>query len=100
MPYDENSFLQGLAVGRSLKGVSVIAGGGGGGRVRISGSGFGLVMNIPNLEAALTHDEAGTAEVLSTYIEIIGESIESSQELPGTLGIGGITASAVLTIDE
>lgn len=28
MPYDENSFLQGIAVGKSMKGVSVIDSGG------------------------------------------------------------------------
>lgn len=33
MPYDENSFLQGVAVGRALKGVSVIQKDGGGGTV-------------------------------------------------------------------
>lgn len=98
MPYDENSFLQGIAVGRSMKGVTVIGGKADGSPAVYSGV-LSRVLNILALEAAAESAEAGTVGAYSVFIAPTGENITKTETVPGAPAISGITASAVIAID-
>ena len=98
MPYDENSFLQGIAVGRSMKGVTVI-----GGKREESPTVYSRVIspsvNVLALEAVTENSDAGSVGVFSAFFAPTGNNIPKSETVPGTLTISGISASAVVTID-
>lgn len=98
MPYDENSFLQGLAVGRSMKGVTVI-GGKAEGRPAVHSGVLSRVLNVLALEADAESTEAGAVGVYSLFIAPTGENIAKTETVPGAPAISGLTASAVITID-
>lgn len=101
MPYDENSFLQGIAVGRSMKGVSVLPGGkGGGGKADVVSRDLRTVGSIFDLSRSVPAQDGGTAGVESIYIEVNGQTINTAAAAPSAFGLGGITAAAVITPDQ
>ena len=101
MPYDENSFLQGIAVGRSMKGVTVMSGGGDwDGKTKVYSATISPSANILSLGASTENYEAGAAQVYSLFIAPTGENIAKTETVPSAPAISGLTASAVITIDE
>lgn len=101
MPYDENSFLQGIAVGRSMKGVGVIAGGkGGGGKAAVVSRDLRPVGSIFALSRSVPAPDGGSAAGASIYIEVNGQAINTAAPAPSAFGLGGITAAAVITPDQ
>lgn len=96
MPYDENSFLQGVAVGRSLKGISV-ASPNGDARIRAVSGVVDAIVPFYSSELALLHDTGGEVAVGSAFFHIDGASIDTSVSTPATLGIGSIVPAAVMT---
>lgn len=95
MPYDENSFLQGIAVGRSMKGVTVINRGGGG-NVRVASGLLNAISSFYTPILALPGTLDGTVAVGNAFIRPEGESIIAAASTPASLGMGGIAASGAL----
>lgn len=102
MPYDENSFLQGVAVGRSLKGVSVISGGGGEARGKIKVAerdiaAVGIIFvstEVPSSEGYDSINANGTLYIDTQY------SRTSNPVVPAALGFSGIAAADTMTLEE
>lgn len=94
MPYDENSFLQGVAVGRSLKGISVINTGESG-IVSIAGSTMQTGQMV-HYYADMPPGDGGTVAITYLSIDIAGERIETVVAVPAQLGLGAILAGAVM----
>ena len=87
--YDENSFLQGIAVGRAMKGVEVITGGGNGGVVKAAAQAVtvGIVsvgMTVPNL--------MGMESIAATGMLIIDTQHKrtSHPTVPSAIAVSGI----------
>ncbi len=95
MPYDENSFLQGVAVGRSLKGISVVAPSGDA-RIRALSGVVDAIVPFYSPEMELIHDTSGEVAVGSAFFHIDGASIDASVSTPSALGIGSIVPAAVM----
>lgn len=95
MPYDEKSFLQGLAVGRSLKGVQVLNPNGSG-AVKVAypiiraGQMMHFYLTVPNAFGC-------TISFDSMTWDINGERIERTVAIPPQMGQGTLTAIAVPT---
>lgn len=99
MPYDEKSFLQGLAVGRALKGVTVLTPIGGG--TLMITSEFMDEGRIILWEPDEVPNELSEGPVIEAVsIRIDGQEIDVSAEAPGTFGYGGITVTDVEVADE
>lgn len=93
MVYDQNSFLQGIAIGRSMKGVEVIAGGGGAGNVKVQDS---TLEYVPIISVGVTVPETSSIGSLNlrSYISIETQHTRSSSPaVPAGIGLSGITAS-------
>ena len=95
MPYDENSFLQGVAVGRSLKGMSVVAPSGDA-RVRAVSGVVDAIVPFYSPELQLLNDTSGTVAVGTAFFHIDGASIDAALSTPAALGIGSIVPAAVM----
>lgn len=95
MPYDENSFLQGVAVGRSLKGISVVAPSGDA-KIRALSGVVDAIVPFYSPEMELIHDTSGEVAVGSVFFHIDGASIDASVSTPAALGIGSIVPAAVM----
>lgn len=102
MPYDENSFLQGIAVGRSMKGVTVIGGGGGGesgGSVSVterSMTAVGIIYvstEVPSGEGYESLDTSGMLYIDTQY------SRTSSPTVPYLPGYSSFVSSHSMSTD-
>lgn len=98
MPYDENSFLQGIAVGRSMKGVTVINRGGGG-NVRVASGVLDAIIPFYSPILALPGGAAGTVAVSNAFIRLDGETIDAAATLPSSLRMAGIQAAGTFAPD-
>lgn len=99
MPYDEKSFLQGLAVGRALKGVTVLTPIGGG--TLMITSEFIDEGRIILWEPDEVPNELSEGPVIeSVSIRMTGQEIDVSVEVPSATGYGGITVTDMNVLDE
>ena len=92
MPYDENSFLQGIAVGRSMKGVTVVNQRGGE-RVQVLSGVLDAIIPFYSPILALPGGAAGTVAVSNAFIRLDGETIAAAATPPSSLSMAGITAA-------
>lgn len=99
MPYDEKSFLQGLAVGRALKGVTVLTPIGGG-TLMITSEYIDEGRIILWEPDEVPNELAEGPVIESVSIRMSGQEIDVSAEAPGTFGYGGITVTDVEVADE
>lgn len=95
MPYDENSFLQGVAVGRSLKGISVVAPSGEA-KVRVASGVMDAIFPFYSPELALLHDTGGDVGVGSAFFHIDGATIDASVSTPAAMGLGSIVPAGIM----
>ena len=96
MAYDETSFLNGLALGRAMKGVSM-ANPNRGDLLRVLSGRLAAVRIIALTPEALTGGDWGCAAVMASSLEISGQRIRPHVTAPGEAGCGGLSAAAVLT---
>lgn len=96
MPYDEDSFLQGITVGRAMKGVTVL---------NPSGRGtFRVISERINLgsmnyySAEVPPGEGGSVSISYMSISISGKEITVSVgNIPAQMGFTELTAGTVIT---
>ena len=96
MAYDETSFLNGLALGRAMKGVSM-ANPNRGDLLRVMSGRLAAARIIALTPEALTGDDWGSAAVAASSLEINGKRIRPHVTAPGEMGCGGLSAAATLT---
>lgn len=90
MPYDEDSFLQGITVGRAMKGVTVL---------NPSGRGIFRVISerinlgtIEHYSAEVPPGEGGSVSISYMSISISGKEINAAAVVPDQMGITSLTA--------
>ena len=96
MAYDETSFLSGIALGRAMKGVSM-ANPNRGDLLRVLSGRLAaarIVALRPETVPGFTGDSAAVTSFLA---DLNGQHIRASAAVPGGLGIGSLSAAAVLT---
>ena len=86
MAYDETSFLNGLALGRAMKGVSMA-----------NPNRGDLLRVLSGRLAAARIIARGSAAVAASSLEINGKRIRPHVTAPGETGCGGLSAAATLT---
>ena len=96
MAYDETSFLNGLILGKAMKGVGM-ADPNRGDHLRVQSGRLTAVRKTVTRPEALPPVLGGSAAVESFLWRIHGQLVESSAAVPGEQGCAGITAAAVLT---
>lgn len=99
MAYDENSFLQGIAVGRAMKGVTVTS------LDQLDHLGTPEMRIVPFSMIVLRADGVPNMQACSLSVaplswDLNGEIIAAAVTVPPALGIQSLGVSAELTLDS
>ena len=95
MAYDETSFLNGLVLGRAMKGISM-ANPNRGDFLRVL-SGRLTAAGIVALHPETVPGFSGDSAAVSFQADVHGQRLRASAAVPGEPGLGGLGAAAVLT---
>jgi hypothetical protein len=96
MAYDEYSFLNGLVLGRAMKGVSM-ANPNRGNFLRVLSGRLEAARIIPLRPDPASGGDGGTPGLEAWALQISGEHIRPSVVAPGSLGFGGLLTAVTLT---